>query len=81
MKKTLEWHKYGVTSVAISPNGKILPSGGFDNTIKIGNLQTGELENTLTGHNDLVYAVAISLDGQTLVSGSADKTVKIWRIP
>ncbi|EHC14805.1 hypothetical protein [Fischerella thermalis] len=29
----------------------------LDKTIKIRNLQTGELENTLTGHNDLVYAV------------------------
>ena len=56
-------------------------SGSFDNTIKIWNLQTGELKNTLTGHTDLVYAVAISPDGQTLVSGSKDNTIKMWRVP
>ncbi|MCC5651388.1 hypothetical protein LC609_16415 [Nostoc sp. XA013] len=43
-----------------------------DNTIKIWNLQTGKLKNTLNGHKYGVTSLAISPDGQTLVSGSFD---------
>ncbi|MCU0516728.1 MAG: hypothetical protein MUC60_07630 [Oscillatoria sp. Prado101] len=61
--------------------GKTLVSGSNDKTIKIWNLDTGTLQNTLTGHTDTVYSVAISPDGKTLVSGSNDHTIKIWRMP
>lgn len=49
-----------------------------DNAIKIWDLETGALRNTLEGHADMVWSVAISPDGQTLVSGSRDNAIKIW---
>jgi WD40 repeat protein len=33
--KTLEGHKYGVSSVAFSPDGTKIISGSYDTTIKI----------------------------------------------
>ncbi|NMG07779.1 hypothetical protein [Brasilonema sp. UFV-L1] len=71
----------GVISVAISRDSKTLVSVGWDKTIKIWNLQTGELKSTFTGHTEAVSSVTISPDGKTLVSGSWDKTIKVWRIP
>lgn len=67
-------------SVAISPDGQILVSGGSDKTIKVRSLHTGRILRTLSGHSGSVYAVAISPDGQTLVSGSWDKTIKLWSL-
>ncbi|MEZ2286042.1 protein kinase [Microcoleus sp.] len=78
--KTLTGHSDWVRSVAISPDGQTLVSGGGDNTIKIWNLATGNLIRTLSGHSSTVFSVAISPDGQTLVSGSVDKTIKIWNL-
>ena len=76
--KTLSGHSDTVWTVAISPDGKTLVSGGSDKTIKIWNLQTGNLRRTLTGHTDAVRAIAMSQDGALLASASGDKTIKIW---
>ncbi|HYT45689.1 MAG TPA: WD40 repeat domain-containing protein, partial [Methylomirabilota bacterium] len=58
-------------------DGQTLASGGFDQTIKVWNLHTGQLLHTLTGHSWYVYNVAISHDGKLLVSGG-DKTINVW---
>ena len=76
--KTLSGHSDTVWTVAISPNGKTLVSGGFDKTIKVWDLQTGKLRRTLSGHTDAVRAIAMSQNGALLASASGDKTIKIW---
>lgn len=67
-----------VRSIAISPNGKTIVSGSLDDTIKIWDRETGEIQATLTGHRNSVNSVAISPDEKTIVSGSWDHTIKIW---
>jgi len=53
-------------------------SGSYDNTIKVWNVATGEMEQTLFGHTDGVTSVSFSPDGEHIVSGSADNTIKVW---
>nr|WP_290225862.1 serine/threonine-protein kinase [Trichocoleus desertorum] len=77
---TLTGHSSWVMSLAISSRKQILVSGSLDDTLKIWNLQTGNLIRTLPGHLKAVNSVAISPDGQLLVSGSDDTTVKIWNL-
>lgn len=78
--RTLESHSNIVTTLAFSPDGKILASGSEDCTIKLWEAATGELHRTLEGHFDDVHAVAFSPSGTTLASGGADKTIKLWEI-
>ncbi|MFB2923349.1 MULTISPECIES: protein kinase domain-containing protein [Aerosakkonema] len=78
--KTLVGHSSWVMCVAIGPFKQLVASGSLDDTIKIWNLQTGELRQTLTGHSKGVNALAIDPDGKTLVSCSDDDRVKIWDI-
>ena len=78
---TLTGHSDGVKSVLICPDGQTLISGGEDGTIKLWQLQTGELIRTLTGHTYGVKSLAICPDGQTLVSGGGDGTIKLWKLP
>lgn len=73
-------HSHIISSLALSKDAKILVSASRDKTIKIWNLKTGELLNTLKGHKDGVYAVALSKDEQIIASGSADKTIKLWHL-
>ncbi|NEQ70424.1 MAG: hypothetical protein F6K21_34020 [Symploca sp. SIO2D2] len=71
-------HQNSVTSVSFSPNGKLLASGSWDNTIKIWDLEEGEELLTLSGHQSSVKSVSFSPDGKLLASGSWDNTTKIW---
>ena len=67
-------------SPIISPDGQFLIGISTNNTIKIWNLHTGELLNTLSGHSSPVRSVAINPDGQTLTSTSTDNTIKTWNL-
>jgi WD40 repeat protein len=72
--------KGNVTTVAFSPNGKLLASGGWDETVRVWNVETGKEKFRLEGHeNGMVAAVAISEDGKYLASrGGLDGTVILW---
>jgi WD40 repeat protein len=89
--QTLSGHSGWVRSVAYSPDGQTLVSGNggyhddydFGNytyTIKLWDVKTGNLLQTLPGHSHQVLSVAYSPDGQTLASGSRDKTIKLWNV-
>jgi WD40 repeat protein len=71
----------GVTSLAFSPNGKILASssGGEDCTIRLWNVANGMNTGKLIGHSNVIESVAF-IDNKTLASCSADKTIKLWDI-
>jgi len=81
---SLNGHTGAVTSVAVSPDGRLLCSGSSDRTLKLWDLETGELIHTFAGrslwfsggHSDRIITVTFSPDGQTLISGSDDGTLK-----
>ncbi|UBF24634.1 serine/threonine protein kinase [Kovacikia minuta CCNUW1] len=77
-KYKLTGHTSWVRSVAIHPDGNLLASGSGDKTVKLWNLETGELLHTIAAHSSWVRAIATSPNGQTLASCSNDKTVKLW---
>jgi len=68
-----------ITSAALSPDGKIIATGGND--INLYNAQDGKLLTTLSGNADYADRLAFSPDGKTLASGSADGTVILWKNP
>jgi WD40 repeat protein len=73
-------HSWGISSVAISRDGKYIVSGSWDNTVRLWDVETGKEIRTFTGHTGIVYSVALSGDGQTLASGSYDKSVRLWDV-
>lgn len=77
--RILRGHEGTITSVAVSSDRQILASGSKDKTIRVWDLYTGELLQTLIGHGASVSSITMSSDGQILASGSEDKTVRVWK--
>ena len=79
-----------VNSVAFSPDGQTLASGGgsaFSSFIRLWDVKTGALLRELTTSSSsflpfepgsAVNSVVFSPDGQTLASGSGTGTVRVW---
>jgi hypothetical protein len=80
----LTGHSGLVSTVTFSPDGTLLASASWDNTIRLWN--TSDPDNPqpvgqpLQGHTGFVNSVAFSPDGKTLASSSADNTVRLWDI-
>jgi WD40 repeat protein len=76
---TLEGHDGDwVMSLAFSPDSAILASGGKDQTIRLWDVRTGRLLQSIKGHNRRVWTLAWPPNGETLVSGSDDQTIRFW---
>ncbi|HEY9878838.1 MAG TPA: serine/threonine-protein kinase [Leptolyngbyaceae cyanobacterium] len=73
-------HTSWVTTVAFNPKLPTLVSGSLDDTLKIWNLQTGQLLYTLEGHARGVNDLVIGSGGQVLASCGDDDVVKIWNL-
>jgi WD40 repeat protein len=78
--RSLVGHKGAVTSVAYSPDGSCILSGGEDGTVKLWETGTGRELRTFTGHKARVTSVAFSPDGSMAVSGSSDGTLRLWDV-
>ena len=76
----------GHFSIAFSPDGNVLATGGSDNQVCLWEIRTGELYligerlAAFTEHTENVSSVAFSPDGKVLASGSQDKTIQLWDI-
>jgi WD40 repeat protein len=80
LKESKTW----VTSVAFSPDGSRLASGGGHTLIlkpgevKVWDLSSGKALATLEGHASTVWSVAFDKEGKRLASASYDKQAKVW---
>jgi WD40 repeat protein len=78
--RSFEGHKDAIYALALSPDGKTLATGSYDQKIKLWSLATGQEIKNLSGHNGCVYQLAFRPDGKILASASADRTVKLWNV-
>lgn len=77
---TLRGHTAWVQSLSFSPDGRVLASGSYDQTIRLWDVQTGQCLKTLRGHEGPVQSLSFSPDGRSLVSGGHDQTIRVWGV-
>lgn len=67
-------------SIAISPDGKLLASGGASTVVAVWDINTGSVVRELLGNAETVRSVSFSPDGKLLASGGNDGFIRIWDV-
>ena len=73
-------HRDTLYGAALSPDGTIAATAGYDRRIQLWNTRTGKPLRTLEGHNGPVHGIAFSPDGTVLASAGGDSAVKLWHV-
>jgi RNA polymerase sigma factor (sigma-70 family) len=68
----------GVHSLALSPDGKVLASGGYNGTVRYWDAVTGKETVKVQAHSRVVQALAFSTDGKVLATGGYDHAINLW---
>lgn len=79
--QSFEGHLDAAYSLAVSPDGRMIATGAYDQKIRLWDAAAGKELALLKGHNGAVNGLSFRPDGAVLASASADRTVKLWAIP
>ena len=66
--------------ITFSPDDRLLAAANWDGTVRIWNVATGDLVNTIADHKGGVLTCVFSPDGKTLATGSEDKQLRLWDV-
>ncbi|NMG19293.1 WD40 repeat domain-containing protein [Brasilonema bromeliae] len=66
-------------AVAVTPDGKYVISGSEDNTLKVWNLETGEVIASFTADSALMCC-AVAPDGVTIAAGEVTGRIHFLRL-
>jgi WD40 repeat protein len=75
-------HSRGVSGLASIAGAEVLVSGSRDESLRVWDLTTGQLKNSLTIHTQPIHRLAVRPNQAGLVmvaSASDDRTVRLWQ--
>ncbi|OGM44087.1 NACHT and WD40 domain protein [Aspergillus bombycis] len=77
LQRELDGHKSKITAVAFSPDESFIASGSIDAKVRIWDLATNKLSQTLQDCG-AINQLAISSNGRFVVSGTLSQTIRLW---
>jgi len=75
-----EGHTNAVEAVALSPDGTRVVSASADKSVKVWDVETGQMIRSLEGHTGSVHAALVTASGDRVIYSSKDWTIRIWNI-
>jgi WD40 repeat protein len=69
-----------IDALAVSPNGKLIASGGWNPVIRLWDAATGKEVRQLGNLGQGVDCLVFTPNGKTLVSAGRDETVRLWEV-
>ncbi len=77
---SFDGQKKPISSVAFSPDGRTLATGGSWGELTLWEVSSGRQRHAFRGHESEIHALAFSPDGRTLAAASADAPVYVWDV-
>ncbi|GAM24710.1 hypothetical protein SAMD00019534_078850, partial [Acytostelium subglobosum LB1] len=77
---TIKAHEGDAYTVQFHPGQDHIASGGYDKTIHLHDVRTGQLVKSFIGHSSSISKVIFNPHGNLIISGSKDSTIKFWDI-
>jgi WD40 repeat protein len=76
---TLKRHQWPV-ALAVSQDGRILASGGYDDEIVLWNAATGVPFGSIKAKNETISCLTFSHDDRLLAAGNKEGEIKVWEV-
>jgi WD40 repeat protein len=76
--RALEGHEKSVLAVAWLDDNRLV-SGSLDETVRIWDVPTGRVLQTLTGHGGNIYSIAAHPATGLFATASRDNSVRLWQ--
>jgi WD40 repeat protein/uncharacterized caspase-like protein len=73
-------HSAAITAIAVSPDGRLVASGGVDEAVLIWDAATGVQLRALRGHGAAIQTLVFSPDGRVLASAGTDTSIVLWNV-
>lgn len=73
-------HTDSLNCAALSPDGALVATGSYDQTVIIWDVASGQALRTIKGHNGAIFDLAFHPRRGILATSSGDRTIKLWDV-
>jgi len=76
--RTLSGINVRIETIAFSPDGRLLASGGASTNISLWDVSSGKVVSSFTGSAPVVYVIQFSSNGNEVLSGNWGTSIDLW---